>query len=216
MLIFKKEKHVRKLVLAHLAEVEGCLQATRNVLEEYLKGDIEAARQLAHQVIEIESRADKLEREIREKLLEGAFLPQIRSDVYRLVEAVDAIAGKAEDVARFIRAQRPNIPSAYESDLLELFRQSLNCFQELRKALKDYFKPKGKIENLHGHVSHVSELETQVDALEAELAVRLFDSDLELSEKIHLEQLIKRIADLADLSEDASDELEYAAMKTVM
>ncbi|NNJ65755.1 MAG: DUF47 family protein, partial [Xanthomonadales bacterium] len=74
----------------------------------------------------------------------------------------------------------------------------------------------GKIENLHGHVSHVSELETQVDALEAELAVRLFDSDLELSEKIHLEQLIKRIADLADLSEDASDELEYAAMKTVM
>ncbi|NNJ66166.1 MAG: DUF47 family protein, partial [Xanthomonadales bacterium] len=125
-MIFKKEKHVRKLVLAHLAEVEGCLQATRNVLEEYLKGDIEAARQLAHQVIEIESRADKLEREIREKLLEGAFLPQIRSDVYRLVEAVDAIAGKAEDVARFIRAQRPNIPSAYESDLLELFRQSLN------------------------------------------------------------------------------------------
>ena len=216
MLIFKKEKHVRKLVLAHLAEVEGCLQATRNVLEEYLKGDIEAARQLAHQVIEIESRADKLEREIREKLLEGAFLPQIRSDVYRLVEAVDAIAGKAEDVARFIRAQRPNIPSAYESELLELFRQSLNCFQELRKALRDYFKPKGKIENLHGHVSQVSELETQVDALEAELAVRLFDSDLELSEKIHLEQLIKRIADLADLSEDASDELEYAAMKTVI
>lgn len=216
MLIFKKEKQVRKLVLAHLAEVEGCLQATRNVLEEHLKGEIEAARELAHHVIEIESRADKLEREIREKLLEGAFLPQIRSDVYRLVEAVDAIAGKAEDVARFIRAQRPNIPAAFESDLLELFRQSLNCFQELRKALKDYFKPKGKIENLHGHVSQVSELETQVDALEAELAVRLFESDLDLSEKIHLEQLIKRIADLADLSEDASDELEYAAMKSVM
>ncbi len=216
MLIFKKEKHVRKLVLAHLAEVEECLQETRNVLEEYLKGEFDAARGLAVRVIEIESRADALEREIREKLLEGAFLPQIRSDVYRLVESVDAIAGKAEDVARFIRAQQPAIPEAFEGDLLELFRQSLNCFQELRKALKDYFKPKGKIENLHDHVSLVSDLETQVDGLEAELAVRLFESDLELSEKIHLEQLIKRIADLADLSEDAADELEYAAMKTVM
>lgn len=216
MLIFKKEKHVRKLVMAHLAGVEDCLQATRNVLEEYLKGELEVARQLAHQVIEVESRADKLEREIREKLLEGAFLPQIRSDVYRLVEAVDAIAGKSEDIARFIHAQRPQIPEAYEGDLLELFRQSLNCFQELRKALRDYFKPKGKIENLHEHVSQVSELETQVDALESDLAVRLFESDLELSKKIHLEQLIKRIADLADLSEDAADELEYAAMKTVM
>jgi uncharacterized protein Yka (UPF0111/DUF47 family) len=136
--------------------------------------------------------------------------------VYRLVEAVDAIAGKAEDVARFIRAQRPKIPEQFEAELLEIFRQSLNCFLELRKALKDYFKPKGMIEDVHDHVSRVGEIETSVDALEADLAVRIFESELDLAEKIHLEQLVKQIADLADLSEDASDELEFAAMKSVM
>jgi predicted phosphate transport protein (TIGR00153 family) len=216
MLIFKKEKQVRKLVLAHLNEVEECLMESRNVLEQYNSGSFEEVRQRARLVIEIESRADTLERQIREALLGGAFLPHIRSDVYRLVEAVDAIAGKAEDIARFIRAEKPNIPEQFEADMLEVFRQSLNCFHELRKALKDYFKPKGKIENLHEHVSRVGAIETAVDALEADLAVRIFESDLELAEKIHLEQLVERIADLADLSEDASDELEFAAMKSVM
>lgn len=216
MLIFKKEKHVRKLVLGHLGRVHDCLLESRNVLEHYLAGDIESVRTSARLVVEIESEADALEREIREALLGGAFLPHIRSDVYRLVEAVDAIAGTAEDVARFVRAQQPRIPEEFESDLLELFLQCLNCFSELRKALKDYFKPKGVIDDLHKHVTTVSEIETGVDALESELAVRIFESSMELAEKIHLEQLVKRIADLADLSEDASDELEYAAMKSVM
>jgi len=216
MLIFKKEKAVRKLVLSHLDEVQECLSETRNILEDYLSGNIESVCERARHVVEIESRADELEREIRDKLLDGAFLPTIRSDVYRLVEAVDSIAGKSEDVARFLRAQRPNIPENLEAELLQLFRQSLDCFQELRKALRDYFKPKGKIENLHEHVGRVSDLETGVDKLEAALALQIFDSELSLSEKIHLEQLVKRIADLADLSEDAADELEYAAMKSVM
>ena len=216
MLIFIKEKNVRKLVLGHLAQVQDCLLESRNVLEHYLAGDVESVRKCARQVVEIESQADALERENREALLGGAFLPHIRSDVYRLVEAVDAIAGKAEDVARFVRAQQPLIPEEFEADLLELYLQSLNCFSELRKALKDYFKPKGQIDDLHQHVTAVSEIETRVDALEAELAVRIFESSMELAEKVHLEQLVKGIADLADLAEDAADELEYAAMKSVM
>jgi predicted phosphate transport protein (TIGR00153 family) len=216
MLIFKKEKMVRKLVLAHLAQVHECVTETRNLLEEYTSGDFEVVKERARHVIEIESRADELERKIRERLLDGAFLPQIRADVYRLVEAVDSIAGKAEDVARFIRAQSPKIPKEFETDLLKIFRQSLSCLLELREALQNYFKSKGKIENLHEHVARVSELETEVDILEANFAVRIFGSTLELAEKIHLEQWVKRIADIADLSEDAADELEYAAMKSVM
>lgn len=216
MLIFKKEKHVRKLVLAHLNEVQECLMETRCVLEEYNAGKLDEVRQRADRVIEIESRADTLERQIREALLDGAFLPHIRSDVYRLVEAVDSIAGKSEDVARFLSGQTPNIPEEFQADLIVLFRRSLDCFEELRKALRDYFKPKGKIENLHEHVSRVGDTETEVDQLETELARQIFSSSLDLAEKIHLEQLVKRIADLADLSEDAADELEYAAMKSVM
>jgi len=216
MLIFKKEKQVRKLVLSHLNEVQECLMESRNVLEEYISGELEQACQRVNSVIEIESRADTLERQIRDMLLDGAFLPTIRSDVYRLVESVDAIAGKAESVARFIVDQLPEIPEEFEGDLLEIYARCLNCFQELRKALRDYFKPKGDIENLHVHVARVCEIETEVDAAESELTRKIFESNLNLAEKIHLRQLLERIGNIADLSEDASDELEFAAMKSVV
>lgn len=216
MLIFKKEKRVRKLVLSHLNEVQECLMESRNALEEYIAGDLELVRQRVNSVIEIETRADALECEIRDMLLDGAFLPQIRSDVYRLVEAVDAIAGKAESVARFMIDQLPEVPEEFEGELLEIFNKSLNCFQELRKALRDYFKPKGDIENLHVHVARVCAIETEVDVAESGLTRRIFVSELSLAERIHLKQLVERIGNIADLSEDASDELEFAAMKSVI
>ena len=188
MLIFKKEKAVRKLVLSHFATVQECLLETHNVLVEYTSGNVEKASEKARLVNEIESRADTHEREIREALLAGAFLPHVRSDVYRLVESVDAIAGRAEDVAYFILAQKPRIPENYEGELLDIFQLSLDCFLELLKALKDFFKPKGQIENLHGHVSRVCEIETEVDALESAYARRIFESErMDLSEKMHLE-----------------------------
>jgi predicted phosphate transport protein (TIGR00153 family) len=216
MLIFKKEKQVRKLILTHLNEVQECLMESRNVLEEYISGDLELASQRVNSVIEIESRADALERQIRDALLDGAFLPNIRSDVYRLVEAVDAIAGKGENVARFIVDQLPEISEEFGGELLEIFNQCMSCFQELRNALRDYFKPKGEIENLHEHVARVCDIETEVDVAESELTRQIFNSDLDLAEKIQLKQLLERIGNIADLSEDASDELEFAAMKSVV
>lgn len=216
MLIFKKEKRVRKLFLSHLLEVQQCLLESRNTLEEYVAGNIEATRQRVRTVIDIESKADALECQIRDALLDGAFLPHMRSDVYRLVDAVDSIAGKAESVARFIVNQQPRIPKQFDAEFLEIYLQCLNCFEELRKALKNYFKPKGEIENLHVHVARVSEIETEVDVAESDLARRIFESDLGLAEKLHLQMLLKSIANIADLSEDASDELEFAAMKSVV
>ncbi len=216
MLIFKKEKQVRKLVLEHMSEVQECLMDSRSTIEAYIAGDIEEAGGRASQVIAIESRADVLERQIRESLLKGAFLPHIRSDIYRLVESVDSIAGKAEDIARFVIDQSPVIPDEFQEDMMGIFRLSLDCFQELRKAYKDFFKPKGKLTEVNEHVNRVCEIETEVDLKESTLAREMFASSIGLVEKIHLEQLIRQIGNIADLSEDAADELEFAAMKSVV
>lgn len=216
MLIFKKEEQARDLVLKHLDQVNKCLTESRNSLEEYLVDNLESAAAVAEIVGEIESSADTLVREIREVLLDGAFLPHIRSDVYRLVEAVDSIAGVAEEIAQFVTAQGPMVPDQFHAELLEIFRQSLNCFHELRKALEAYFKPKGMFEDLREHFTKVCDFESEVDKLQAEMTEKIFTSSLHLSEKMHLQQLIKKIGNIADLAEDAADELEFAAMKAVV
>ena len=74
MLIFKKEKHARHLVLEHLRNVRECVTESRNALEEYLAGDLEATEQKAAEVSRLESEADNLVDEIRNVLLDGAFL----------------------------------------------------------------------------------------------------------------------------------------------
>lgn len=216
MLIFKKEKEARRLVLKHLKTVQECLTESRNGLEQFIDGNVEGTAEKREAVSRIESEADDLVRQIREVLLDGAFLPHIRSDVYRLVGAVDVIGNKAEGLARFLVDQPPTLPEEFKADLLVLYQHSLDCFAALREALRDYFKPKGVLENLHVHVTRVSELESEVDAMQSSLNRKVFASSLDLSQKMHLEQLTHRMADVADLSEDAADELEFAAMKSVV
>lgn len=216
MLIFKKEKEARKLVLGHLKQVQDCLTETRVALEAYIAGNAEAVLVQRQKVSELETGADNMVRNIREVLLDGAFLPHIRSDVYRLVGAVDTIGNKAEAITRFLSDQPPKLPDEFKPDLLVLYQHSLDSFAELREALRDYFKPKGVLENLHVHVSRVAELETEVDNMESSLRKRIFASSLNLAEKMHLEGLVHRAASIADLTEDAADELEFAAMKSVV
>jgi predicted phosphate transport protein (TIGR00153 family) len=216
MLIFKKEKEARKLVLEHFAKTNDCLIDAHQVLEEYICGDLEDARESALKVRAQESEADDLKRSIRVVLFSGAFLPNVRSDVYRLVDSVDSVADKGETAAHFIINQSPSIPDEFQAELNTIFGLCVSCFHELRKGLKHFFRPKGEMEDLQQHVIRVGELETQVDNKEAELTREIFSSSMTIGEKIHLCQLLKHIAMIADAAEDAADELEFAAMKSVL
>jgi len=216
MLIFKKEKEARKLVMEHAGTVADCLAESRGVLEEYLCGNTANSDSWADAVHKLESRCDELKFEVRDALNRGAFLPIIRADIYALVESVDVIAGVAEDVTDFVTTQYPSVPEDLNSDFLEVFNASLECFSELQKAMKAFFKPKGQIESLQDHAKQVSNLETDVDRLERQLIRKIFRSDMQLSNKIHLSALISDITSIADYTEDVSDQLETAAMRSMI
>lgn len=216
MEIFKKEKAARKLVMEHSSAVLECLVESRRVLETYMTGVMDTVDSNAVSVSKLESRCDELKFEIRDALNRGAFLPMIRADVYSLVESVDYIAGEAEDVTKFVTNQFPEIPEQFRTDFLDIFDASIACYVELREAMKAFFKPKGQIESLHDHGRQVSILETEVDNLERHLIRKIFRSDLDLSHKMHLHSLISVIANIADHTEDVSDELETSAMRTII
>ena len=216
MLIFKKEKKARNLALEHFTKTRECLYEAERVLEQYLAGDKQEARTSAVQVVALESEADTIKREAREILFSGAFLPHIRSDVYRLVDAVDSVADKAETASHFLVNQMPLVPGEFKADATSIFGLCITCYEELREGLKCFFKPKGEMDNLQRHVTRTGELETEVDTMESEITRRIFSSPLDVGEKLHLSELFKTIADIADAAEDAADELEYAAMKSVV
>ena len=216
MLIFKKEKAARKLAAEHFRKTRECLQSAFTVMKQYLDGDMAAAQETAKDVIELESMADSLKDELRDVLFSGAFLPNIRSDVYRLVDVVDKIADMGETTSHFIVYQKPVIPERFHDELREIAKLCLECYGELVSGLECFFKPKGEIDLLRQHASKVGELETAVDGLQADFTKEIFNSTMGMGEKIHLCQLLKHVAWIADRTEDAADELQFAAMKSII
>ncbi len=216
MLIFKKEDKVRKLILAHLSRVQDCVSEARDAMETYMSGDKDKATEHRRELKKLEKEADAMKVEIRIVLHSGAFLPQIRADVHGLVDSVDRIADSADKLSSFLVNQAPDVPDTFQPEYLEIFGLCVSCFLELRKGLKDYLKPKGKIESLHDHVERVGELESAVDRKQAELERAIFASDLELARKLHLSQLLGLSVNVSDRAERVSDLLESAVMRSVV
>ncbi len=98
--------------------------------EAYVAGDMDLAAEKAIRIKALEREADVLKRQAREVLHQGAFLPQIRSDMHNLVELVDGIAGIGEEVAKFLSNQSPFIPEEYEAELLGIFSLCISCYNE--------------------------------------------------------------------------------------
>lgn len=214
--MFKKEKRVVGLILEHIDKTGECLGIVTDAVTAYVSGSFEEAAAAANHVDTVETDADRLLRDIRELLYSGAYLPLIRRDIYRLMSAVDNVANKAEDCYDFVNYQKPQIREEYKAEILAIVALTGGCFTEFKKALKAFFKPKGKVAKLREHTRRVSELESQIDNNERALTTQIFDSSLSLSEKMHLHRLLSTIVRISDVIEDAADELELVSLKSIV
>ncbi len=215
MFIFKKEKQVVKLVLAHIDKTSECLDAVTGAIKDYVSGNRQEMETHSSRINHLETEADRLLREIRELLYSGAYLPLIRGDIHRLMSTVDDIANKAEDCYEFVSVQTPEIPEQCHAEIVAIIDLTEGCFVEFRKALKAFFKPKGELDALRKHTKKVGELESLIDDNEHTLTTQIFHLELPLSEKLHFQQFITTITRISDVVEDAADELELVSFKSI-
>lgn len=221
MLIFKKEKRVIGLIIEHIEKTAECVYAATDNIRIYLNGNHSdsanaVSRDNAARVNSLEAEADSLLREIRELLYSGAYLPQMRSDIYRLMSSVDMVTNRAEDCSDFVHLQSPAIPEEYRSDIASIIELTDETFRQFYKALKYYFGPKDKPDKVRMGGEKISELESQIDKLERRVTTRIFDSQLDKSDKIHLQQCLAQITRISDTIEDAADELELINVKSIV
>src|SRR5210317_859911 len=140
MALFKKEKVVNKLILKHLDMVEDCVQASLKAGEFYLEGDLSQAKVHARNSQSLESEADLVRHDIRDKLYSGAYLPLLREDIYKLVESIDRVGNAAEACCDFFLNQRPVVPEELKPAFFEVARESLGIIDNLKLAVLCYFK----------------------------------------------------------------------------
>ena len=216
MQIFKKEKAVVELIFQHIDKTAECVGVTIDSLRSYLADGKSEGQTAIHQVNSLEAEADELLREIRDLLYSGAYLPQIRGDIYGLMSVIDDIGNKAEDCFDCFHRELPDIPAEYTAEIEAILDLTTECFRAFEKGLKAYFGPKDKANKVTKHSKRVSELESRIDEIERAMTMQIFRSSTGMGEKLHLRQCVSKITKISDATEDATDELEWLSVKSVL
>ncbi|MBW2411979.1 MAG: DUF47 domain-containing protein [Deltaproteobacteria bacterium] len=216
MLLFKKEKQVIEYILKHLDLVEDSLKTGIKTIENYLEDNISEAKVLARKVRSLESEADVVRYDIRDKLYSGAYLPLLREDIYKLIESIDKVGNAGEACSDFFLNQRPLIPDEMKAHFRVAVRDSLGIIEPLKLAVLCYFKGECKIEVVREHTKDIGMQESRVDKLEWDLTKEIFTSTLDFAHKHHLKNCLDAIVEVSDRAEDAGDQLELATLKSMV
>lgn len=220
MILLKKEKEVIELIEKHAEKVEECLNITEETLRSYLEKeipkDIPRAKQLARKADNLETQADMIRHEIRNKLYYGAYMPMLREDIYKLVESLDTVANAAEKCCDVFLNQRPIVPAFVKADFLTIIAASMGIGEPLKHAVLCYLKGICPVEVSRQHAKDIGLVESKVDCLEWDLTKKIFSSDMEYSHKLHLRLCLDHIVDISDKAEDSADHLELLTLKAMI
>ena len=132
------------------------------------------------------------------------------------MSAVDLVTNRAEDCSDFFHLQSPEIPDEFRTKLESILDLTDQSFGQFHKALKHFFGPKDKSDKVRLRGKNISDLESKIDKIERTITLDIFESDLDKSDKIHLQQALAHLSRISDTIEDATDELELMNVKSIV
>ncbi len=206
-----KENSVFVNIDKHLKAVEDTLRAFKKLMEAYLAGDEESAKNYEVAIGKLESEADRLRREIERMLYEGAFLPAHRGDYVRLSELVDQVADAAESAAHTLMLARPHVPEELKREIMGLVESAIETYGTLEEAVRALNRDVDVALELS---KRTEDFEERADDVEYDVKGRIFESEnVTTYAKIIWNQVLTKVGDIADRAEDASDQVMLMAIK---
>ncbi len=165
---------------------------------------------MVEQVRGMESRADKITKEVERTLYEETLIPDARSDVLRLLEHMDELIGMYQGNCYHFSIQKPDFPKDFHKDLINLSETAVNCVESLCLTVRSFFRD---IKSVRDNAHKVTFYEKESDMQFSSLARKIFDSDMPLDQKMHLRYFVEKIDRICDQAEDIADEIQIYAIK---
>ena len=166
--------------------------------------------EMVKQVSEMESKADKITKEVVRTLYEETLIPDSRSDVLRLLEHMDELIGMYQGNCYHFSIQKPDFPKEFHEDLKNLTETVVNCVESLCLTVRSFFRD---IKSVRDNAHKVTFYEKESDMQFSALARKIFDADLTLDKKMHLRYFVEKIDRICDQAEDIADEIQIYAIK---
>ena len=183
----------------------------KSIVSLYLNnGNSEKFDGMVEQVRGMESKADKITKEVERTLYEETLIPDARSDVLRLLEHMDELIGMYQGNCYHFSIQKPDFPKEFHGDLISLCETVVNCVESLCLTVRSFFRDTKSVrDNAH----KVTFYEKESDIQFSSLARKIFDSKLPLDQKMHLRYFVEKIDRICDQAEDIADEIQIYAIK---
>lgn len=210
VVLFKKTKELEEEIDNYLdLVIKGGLLFKQGI-KFYLEGEDEEFEDRSNDLDKIESEADKLRRTIENKLYTQTLIPEARGDVLGLLESTDRVLNLAQEALHHFSIENPELPKELNQSYIELTEASIMAMENLVIAIRAYFHD---ISSVKDHINKVLFYEKESDKLGRKIKDKIFDSDIDLSRKIHLRYFIDKLEKIADSAEDTCDRLAIATIK---
>jgi len=213
MPLFKSSKVLETKIDGFLDTVAEAGLVFRTGVTAYLEDNGDDFEAAIVKIDKLESRADKLSREVEADLYRFSLIPEHRGDVLGLLENTDNIIDRMKTSLYQFSVERPDIPAEFHADYRKLAEVSCQAAEAVIISARAFFRDADAVKNNLYKVHHY---EKEADQVSDSLKRRVFASDLELAHKIHLRYFALNVELLSDEAEEVADRLAIYAIKRNM
>lgn len=161
-------------------------------------------------LIKIEDKADDLRRNIEIKLYSRTLIPESRGDVLGLLESCDKVLNITTETLLEFSVEIPQVDEDLKAYFSELAESSIACMENTVSGIRSYFK---NIDAVRDYITKVQFYKKETNKIAEKIKRRVFRTEKELSQKIHLRYFTFHIERIAEQSEDVCDRLSIAVIK---
>lgn len=211
MELFKKTRELENKINTFLINIIQSGVLFSRAFECYFENSIDSAfLEMKTRVSALEAENDALRRDVENKLYAQMLLPDMRSDILRLLEGCDKIINKYESDLILLSVEKPKIPQGLKDKLTVLITTNVECVSALIGGTKTVLAGS----EISDFIQKVSVIEHQVDLLAIELKQQVFqEMKLPLARQLQLKEFIYGIEKISDMAEDIADMLSVFRVK---
>ncbi len=209
MLPTETERRVKRRALNvcqdHLRKVLNLTRKIPQIIDCFIREDLERARQLFNEIRSGEDEVDNARRLVSQELAEIGAILLSREDFLRFTNLTSEIADFCEGIAfRIVEIMEHkwNVPMDIKKDLMGLSEAVLEAVLKLRETMM--VLSYGSAKTLE-KAKDVEIAERVVDELYREIEIKLLNYKIEFPAFILLRDVIQLLEDSADKAEDAAD-----------
>lgn len=212
--LFRRTKELEQKIDSFFDKISEAAVVYRIAVRSYLKeGLSDDFQDRLDRVNKLESDADNLRREIEQQLYSNTLIPDSRGDVLGLIETADQLLSKFEGSLWAFHIEKPEIHEEFRDGFKKLTGMVVKAVDELGLGARAFFRSP---HDVPAYNHKVRLYEKEADIIGSNLKIAIFDSDLDLANKLHMREFVEQIDSIADMAEDVSDRLAIYAIKRLV